>query len=75
MRRGPLAIEKQFRESYDQFVTKLHSGALHPADLFSVSAGPVSLRLQVAALRSFSVWAFYGALLALIELTRALVLT
>lgn len=69
-----LALEKQFRKSYDQFVTKVHSGALVPADLFSISPGRVSSRVQLEALGSFSVWGFYGTVLVLIELARALVL-
>src|ERR1051326_5115712 len=32
-----LGLEKSFRESYNDFIRKLHTGTLTPADLFSVS--------------------------------------
>ena len=70
-----LALEKAFRNSYNGFVIKLHSGRLEIDDLYSVvPRGNISTH-QVEALKSFSVWGFYGALALLIVLAKHLALS
>ena len=69
-----LALEKGFRNSYNEFIKKLHTGQLTTEDLYSVAPTGRSLDLQVAALKSFSVWGFYLPLVALVPIARKVVL-
>lgn len=69
-----LALEKAFRNSYNNFINKLHNRQLTEADLYAVEPlGRVS-QLQIQALRSFSVWGFYSSLVALIAITKTVVM-
>lgn len=70
-----LALEKGFRNAYMSFVTKVHSGKLRVDDLYSVSPEGKSFTLHIAALKSFSVWGFYGSLVVLILIARSVVLS
>ncbi len=57
-----LAMEKDFRDRYNQFVRKLHTGAAIIDDLFVVippGQSPLSAKNAWRALKSFSVWPFY----------------
>jgi hypothetical protein len=68
-----LGLERGFRQSYNRFIDELHSGACHYSSLYAVElTGQVGV-LTFGAMGSFSVWPFYGTLLALLALTRALV--
>lgn len=61
-----LGLEKGFRESYNHFIKKLHSEKLTHEDLFAVSPRGKMLCHNIDAFTSFSVWAFYLTLLALV---------
>lgn len=65
-----LALEKGFRSSYNQFVSKLRAGILTEQDLYSVIPVGNMSKLQLEATRSFSVWGFYLSLGALIGVTK-----
>lgn len=68
-----LGLEKGFRDAYEQFNRKLHSGALKAEDLYQVEpTGSSSLR-QVKAFASVSVWGFYGSLVLLALIVSRLV--
>jgi len=69
-----LALEKGFRNSYNTFVKKLHSGTLLPEDLYSVMPEGSHTRLQLQALRSFAVWGFYIPLMILVAIARCVVI-
>ena len=69
-----LALEKGFRERYNKFIQKLHSGEISLEDLYSVSPCGNIWRHIFAALKSFSIWGFYGGVILLIVLTRYIVL-
>lgn len=69
-----LALEKAFRSSYNSFVMKLHGNELQVDDLFSVIPRGDMTKHQVEALKSFSVWGFYGALAILVLVTKQVVL-
>lgn len=70
-----LALEKAFRNSYNQFITKLHKQRLTEEDLYSVSpVGNIS-KLQIESVKSFSVWGFYLSLIALIAITKSIALS
>jgi hypothetical protein len=57
-----LVQEKRFRNSYDEFIDKLHHQKLMPNDLYAIKAkGHWGHELK-KALRSFSIWPFYTAM-------------
>ncbi len=67
-----LALEKAFRNSYNDFIFKLHNKTLTEMDLYSVAPkGSMSI-LQWTSLKSFSVWGFYISLVVLILITKAI---
>jgi hypothetical protein len=61
-----LAMEKGFRNAYNEFVKKVHFGSLTPDDLYSVRPVKSMSRLQLEALQSVSVWGFYSFLAVMI---------
>lgn len=65
-----LALEKAFRNCYNQFVSKLRAGTLTEQDLYSVMPIGNMSKLQLEALKSFSVWGFYISLGVLIGATK-----
>jgi hypothetical protein len=65
-----LALEKAFRNSYNDFISKLHNKTLTETDLYSVAPKGNMSRLQWASLKSFSVWGFYLSLITLIFITK-----
>jgi len=69
-----LALEKGFRESYNRFVAKIHENGLSPDDLYSVRPSGNMNKHQFDALKSFSVWGFYGGLVLLLIIARYVVL-
>lgn len=57
-----LAMEKEFRDRYNQFVRKLHAGDVTIDDLFVVippGQSLLSAKNVWRALKSFSIWPFY----------------
>jgi len=69
-----LAQEKGFRNAYDAFVRKVHTGTLMADDLYAVKPIGKMWSLQLEAFRSFSVWGFYVVIGILIALARWIVL-
>jgi hypothetical protein len=65
-----LALEKAFRNSYNDFVSKLHNKSLTVTDLYSVNPKGNLSHLQWESLKSFSVWGFYLSLAVLIVITK-----
>ena len=65
-----LALEKAFRNSYNNFIAKLHKKQLTEEDLYAIDPSGNMSHLQVKALKSFSVWGFYLSLIALIAITK-----
>lgn len=70
-----LALEKGFRNSYNQFIAKLHKNELSEDDLYSVSPIGEMEELQLESYKSFSVWGFYLSLAGLIYITKVVALT
>lgn len=67
-----LALEKAFRNAYNEFISKLHNKCLTEKDLYSViPKGDIS-NLQLQSLKSFSVWGFYLSLAVLIFITKSI---
>lgn len=67
-----LALEKAFRNSYSEFISRLHNKALTEADLYSVAPKGNMSALQWESFKSFSVWGFYASLAVLIFLTKVI---
>lgn len=65
-----LALEKAFRNSYNEFISKLHNKSLTESDLYSVAPKGNMSSLQWQSFRSFSVWGFYASLAVLILITK-----
>lgn len=69
-----LALEKGFRESYNRFIAKLHRKSLRESDLYAVEPTGSMSKLQVEALKSFSIWGFYVSLVTMVILTKTVAL-
>lgn len=69
-----LALERQFRQSYNTFIEKLHKGDIISTDLFIVSPGGDLCKTFFTSLGSFSIWPFYITLLAMIWITKAVII-
>jgi hypothetical protein len=69
-----LSLERRFRNSYNDFITKLHKGKLSSDDLFDVGPEGPGVKAFLTSLVSFSVWPFYLALVATIFVVKALVI-
>jgi hypothetical protein len=72
-----LALERQFRDVYNSFIRKLHSGSATVDDVFIVAprAGMISgLASILKAAGSISVWPFYLLLAAMLVAVRVWVL-
>jgi hypothetical protein len=69
-----LALEKMFRNSYNNFIHKLHRGKIEPEDLYAIKPAGKMLAEVGAACLSFSIWPFYFTLLVMILLTQELVI-
>ncbi len=63
-----LALEKSFRQSYNDFVRKVHSNEATSEDLYLVSAHGNWNTMQLQAIASFSVWGFYLLLVLMVVL-------
>lgn len=69
-----LALEKGFRNSYNEFIKKLHGNTISTPDLYSVSPTGAIYSLFFKSLISFSIWPFYLTLLGMICIARAYVI-
>jgi hypothetical protein len=69
-----LALERAFRQSYNDFIDKLHLQIIRPNDLYVVLPSGFTLRLFLSTLRSISIWLFYVALFIMICLTKKFVM-
>lgn len=65
-----LALEKAFRNSYKDFIEKLHKKTMTESDLYSVIPKGEMSKLQWESIKSFSVWGFYLPLILLIIITK-----
>ena len=68
-----LGLEKRFRDRYNNFIQRLHSGDATVEDLFIVTPGRgirVFVKATGGALFSLSVWPFYGLLAGMLVALR-----
>lgn len=61
-----LSLERRFRGSYNNFVSKVHTDSVTPDDLFFVRPADPTLKTELRALVSYSLWGFYGGLAVMI---------
>lgn len=61
-----LGLEKGFRKTYEVFVEKLHKSELETEDVFIVKTTGSPWGLFWDSTLSFSIWPFYGTLLAVV---------
>ncbi len=69
-----LALEKGFRNSYNDFIDKLHSGKVTSSDLYAVNPKGGIFKQFLKSLISFSVWPFYLTLLVMIIIAKEIVI-
>lgn len=65
-----LGLERAFRDTYNKFVRKLHTGDARALDLYDVSPPAKSFSHIVGAVTSFSIWGFYLSVLLLVMIAR-----
>ena len=61
-----LSLEQRFRNSYNEFVSKLHDGSLNQTEVFVIKARGGAVVHVWKSVRSTSVWVFYLAMVAVI---------
>ncbi|WP_213115320.1 hypothetical protein [Cobetia sp. MC34] len=59
-----LSMEKGFRNSYNEFISKLARGTIHDIDLYSVL--PTGKKLKRKSLMSYSILGFYFPLISVV---------
>lgn len=69
-----LALEKMFRQSYNDFIEKLHNSKIDTSDLYAVSPSGSLFRTFFASLSSFSIWPFYLTLFVMIWLAKVILI-
>ncbi|MDQ7788457.1 MAG: hypothetical protein RDU41_00200 [Clostridia bacterium] len=70
-----LALEKCFRDSYNEFIDKIHDGRVVAADLYAITPKGSLPRSFARSLRSFSIWPFYVTLALMIWLSMYIVIS
>lgn len=69
-----LALEKMFRQSYNDFIEKLHNSNIDSSDLYAVLPSGSLYRTFFASLLSLSIWPFYLTLFVMIWLAKAILI-
>ena len=69
-----LGLENGFRNSYNEFIGKLHGEEIKSTDLFAVVPKGSPIKLFFKSLISFSVWPFYLTLFFMIYIAKCLLL-
>jgi len=69
-----LSLEKMFRNSYNEFIRKLHNNEITSNDLFAVVPTGSLFKTFLRSILSFSIWPFYLTLLIMILLAKEIIL-
>jgi len=69
-----LSLEKMFRNSYNDFIKKLHDNKIDSSDLFAVVPKGNLFKTFFKSIFSFSIWPFYLTLLIMILLAKEIIL-
>ncbi|MFX0138653.1 MAG: hypothetical protein ACFFDN_33735 [Candidatus Hodarchaeota archaeon] len=70
-----LALERIYRQSYNDFIEKLHSRKVVVSDLYAVSPARSLLKAFFPSLLSFSVWPLYLTLIGIILIAKIVVIS
>lgn len=70
-----LALEKAFRNSYNEFIEKLHHKSIKSSDLYAVSPKGSLFCAFIKSLSSFSIWPFYLTLIVMIWIAKTIVIS
>lgn len=70
-----LALERCFRDSYNEFIEKVHSGRVVAADLYAITPRGSLPKTFAQSLRSFSIWPFYATLGVMIWLSMRILIS
>jgi hypothetical protein len=70
-----LALERCFRDSYNEFIEKVHGGRVVATDLYAVTPKGSLPKTLAQSLRSFSIWPFYATLGVMIWLSMWIVIS
>lgn len=68
-----LGLERQFRDQYNEFIRKIHTGAVVIDDIFIVTPGGGTKVIILETAKSFSsisIWPFYGLLILMLVFVR-----
>lgn len=65
-----LALEKRFRNSYNDFIGKLHSSGIKSTEIYTIAPSGNFFKTIRSALLSFSVWPFYLMLAIVVIVSR-----
>lgn len=68
-----LVLEKRFRNSYNNFIDKLHKGEIIASDLYAVKPAGDSFDVWMEAVCSFSIWFFYLALVIMTLIAKSII--
>lgn len=69
-----LALERCFRNSYNEFIDKVHANRIVAADLYAVTPKGSLLKVFAQSLASFAIWPFYVTLGVMIWLSMWIVI-
>jgi hypothetical protein len=72
-----LALEKHFRNVYNDFVRDVHAGTAKTGALYVIpppSGAIATLGSMANAIRSFSIWPFYGLIIVMLIIARTWIL-
>lgn len=65
-----LGLERGFRETYNDFVSKVHLGTASASDLYAVTPTGSRFRQWACSAASFSIWGFYSMVFGLVLVAR-----
>ena len=57
-----LGLERCFRNSYNEFIEKIHLGNVSNLDLLAINPGELSFKAVFKSMFSFPIWSFYLSL-------------
>ncbi len=70
-----LTRERCFRDSYNEFIEKVHSGRVVAADLYAITPRGALAKTFARSFLSFSIWPFYATLGVMIWLLMRIVIS
>ncbi|MCK5058003.1 MAG: hypothetical protein KAT34_15215 [Candidatus Aminicenantes bacterium] len=69
-----LALERMFRQTYNNFIEKLHGSEVVSSDLYAVIPSGNHIKIFFESVLSFSIWPFYLMLIGMILISKTIVI-